>query len=161
MAFRNISKLPAIFAWPSVLLSAPLQQRDVNDTTMTTYFLMSICNIWKNIFKNIMLRWAATAQNSKPCLPKPTSYIAWQEGRVMLIQEKSRNVRSTAQYCDGVQLARDVATDCAGTVSRHEARHGRSQDTCHQQRLSGLGVWFSLWVREVPGSNPSWAHTFL
>ena len=26
--------------------------------------------------------------------------------------------------------------------------------------LSGLGVWFSLWVREVPGSNPGWAHTF-
>ena len=24
-------------------------------------------------------------------------------------------------------------------------------------RLSGLGVWFSLWVREVPGSNPGWA----
>ena len=25
------------------------------------------------------------------------------------------------------------------------------------QRLNGLGVWFSLWVREVPGSNPGWA----
>ena len=24
-------------------------------------------------------------------------------------------------------------------------------------RLNGLGVWFSLWVREVPGSNPGWA----
>ena len=24
--------------------------------------------------------------------------------------------------------------------------------------LNGLGVWFSLWVREVPGSNPGWAH---
>ena len=58
----------------------------------------------------------------------------------MIIQEKCHNVRSTAQYCDGVQLARDVATDRAGTVSRHEARPGRSQDTCHQQRLSGLGV---------------------
>ena len=27
-------------------------------------------------------------------------------------------------------------------------------------RLSGLGVWFSLWVREVPGSNPGWAQFF-
>ena len=26
--------------------------------------------------------------------------------------------------------------------------------------LSGLGVWFSLWVREVPGSNPGWALIF-
>ena len=26
------------------------------------------------------------------------------------------------------------------------------------RRLNGLGVWFSLWVREVPGSNPGWAH---
>ena len=26
--------------------------------------------------------------------------------------------------------------------------------------LSGLGVWFSLWVREVPGSNPGWAQFF-
>ena len=25
---------------------------------------------------------------------------------------------------------------------------------------SGLGVWYSLWVRVVPGSNPGWAHTF-
>ena len=25
------------------------------------------------------------------------------------------------------------------------------------QRLSGLGVWFLLWVQEVPGSNPGWA----
>ncbi len=24
--------------------------------------------------------------------------------------------------------------------------------------LSGLGVWFALRVREVPGSNPGWAH---
>ena len=23
--------------------------------------------------------------------------------------------------------------------------------------LSGLGVWFLLWVQEVPGSNPGWA----
>ena len=29
-----------------------------------------------------------------------------------------------------------------------------------QERLNGLGVWFSLWVREVPGSNPGWAHDF-
>ena len=28
------------------------------------------------------------------------------------------------------------------------------------QRLNGLGVWFSLWVREVPGSNPGWALSF-
>ncbi len=26
--------------------------------------------------------------------------------------------------------------------------------------LSGLGVWFLLWVQEVPGSNPGWAHYF-
>ena len=26
-----------------------------------------------------------------------------------------------------------------------------------QPGLNGLGVWFSLWVREVPGSNPGWA----
>ena len=31
----------------------------------------------------------------------------------------------------------------------------------HKTRLVGLGVWFSLWVREVPGSNPGWAHQFL
>ena len=24
-------------------------------------------------------------------------------------------------------------------------------------RLNGLVVWFSLWVREAPGSNPGWA----
>ena len=28
------------------------------------------------------------------------------------------------------------------------------------KRLSGLGVWFLLWVQEVPGSNPGWAHSF-
>ena len=28
------------------------------------------------------------------------------------------------------------------------------------RRLSGLGVWFSLRVREVPGSNPGWARVF-
>ena len=28
------------------------------------------------------------------------------------------------------------------------------------QWLVGLGVWFSLWVREVPGSNPGRAHSF-
>ncbi len=27
--------------------------------------------------------------------------------------------------------------------------------------LVGLGAWFSLWVREVPGSNPGQAHYFL
>ena len=27
--------------------------------------------------------------------------------------------------------------------------------------LDGLGVWFSLWVREVPGSNPGQAQVFL
>ena len=27
-------------------------------------------------------------------------------------------------------------------------------------RLNGLGVWFSLWVREVPGSNPGWAQFY-
>ena len=27
--------------------------------------------------------------------------------------------------------------------------------------LNGLGVWFSLWVREVPGSNPGWAHFYI
>ena len=31
----------------------------------------------------------------------------------------------------------------------------------HGQWLNGLGVWFSLWVREVPGSNPGWALKFL
>ena len=40
----------------------------------------------------------------------------------------------------GCSWARDVATDRAGTVYCHEARPGRSQDTCHQRRLSGLGV---------------------
>ncbi len=29
-----------------------------------------------------------------------------------------------------------------------------------QLRLVGLGVWFSLWVREVPGSNPGRALSF-
>ena len=28
------------------------------------------------------------------------------------------------------------------------------------QWLSGLGVWFLLWVQEVLGSNPAWAHLF-
>ena len=28
------------------------------------------------------------------------------------------------------------------------------------QWLSGLGVWFLLWVQEVPGSNPGWALVF-
>ena len=28
---------------------------------------------------------------------------------------------------------------------------------CYCVRLVGLGVWFSLRVREVPGSNPGWA----
>ena len=26
--------------------------------------------------------------------------------------------------------------------------------------LSGLGVWFLLWVQEVPGSNPGWARIY-
>ena len=30
----------------------------------------------------------------------------------------------------------------------------------HQAWLVGLGVWFSLWVREVPGSNPGQARIF-
>ena len=30
-----------------------------------------------------------------------------------------------------------------------------------QDRLSGLGVWFALRVREVPGSNPGWALSLL
>ena len=29
----------------------------------------------------------------------------------------------------------------------------------YHQRLSGLGVWFALRVREVQGSNPDWAQT--
>ena len=32
--------------------------------------------------------------------------------------------------------------------------------TLSHMRLFGLGVWFSLWVREVPGSNPGRAHYF-
>ena len=36
----------------------------------------------------------------------------------------------------------------------------RISKTC-SSRLNGLGVWFSLWVREVPGSNPGWAHLLL
>ena len=27
--------------------------------------------------------------------------------------------------------------------------------------LNGLVVWFSLWVREAPGSNPGWAQLYL
>ena len=73
--------------------------------------------------------------NFSTMLPQPqptfTSYIGIKEGRVV-IHKFSAIVT--------VQLGRDVATDRAGTVSRHEARPGRSQDTCHQQRLSGLGV---------------------
>ena len=33
-------------------------------------------------------------------------------------------------------------------------------DSVWYQWLVGLGVWFSLWVREVPGSNPGRAHNF-
>ena len=90
MAFRNISKLPAIFTWPSALLSAPLQQRDTSETTMTTYFFMSIWNIWENIYKNIWLRWAASwhCPNFSTMLPQPqptfTSYIGIKEGRVVI-----------------------------------------------------------------------------
>ena len=29
-----------------------------------------------------------------------------------------------------------------------------------QEWLDGLGVWFALWVREVPGSNPGQALSF-
>ena len=36
-----------------------------------------------------------------------------------------------------------------------------NSDSVSQQWLSGLGVWFSLWVREVPGSNPGWALNFI
>ncbi len=32
---------------------------------------------------------------------------------------------------------------------------------CKYGWLSGLGVWFALRVREVPGSNPGWAHLLL
>ena len=153
MAFRNISKLPAIFTWPSALLSAPLQQRDTSETTMTTYFFMSIWNIWENIYKNIWLRWAAAAPISQPCYLNLNLHLhptlALRKGGLWYI---------SSAHIVTVQLGCDVATDRAGAVSRHEARPGRSQDTCHQQRLSGLGVWFSLWVREVPGSNPGWAH---
>ena len=41
---------------------------------------------------------------------------------------------------------------CAGWV-----RHCQPMSSL-SSRLVGLGVWFSLWVREVPGSNPGRAH---
>ena len=34
------------------------------------------------------------------------------------------------------------------------------KDASWYQWLSGLGVWFLLWVQEVPGSNPGWAQSF-
>ena len=43
---------------------------------------------------------------------------------------------------------------CAGWV-----RHCQPMSSL-SSRLVGLGVWFSLWVREVPGSNPGWALVF-
>ena len=33
-------------------------------------------------------------------------------------------------------------------------------EICINKWLSGLGVWFLLWVQEVPGSNPGWARQF-
>ena len=35
----------------------------------------------------------------------------------------------------------------------------KNERFCHRW-LSGLGVWFALRVREVPGSNPGWAHRY-
>ena len=32
-----------------------------------------------------------------------------------------------------------------------------SPEQLRLSRLNGLVVWFSLWVREAPGSNPGWA----
>ena len=40
---------------------------------------------------------------------------------------------------------------------RAEADHLKYFTFLYFIRLNGLGVWFSLWVREVPGSNPGWA----
>ena len=54
----------------------------------------------------------------------------------------------TALYCDVSRLAR---TDFHSIETR----------ILIQARLNGLGVWFSLWVREVPGSNPGWAQFFV
>ena len=38
---------------------------------------------------------------------------------------------------------------------------GRFSSLRSYARLNGLVVWFSLWVREAPGSNPGWARKFL
>ena len=48
----------------------------------------------------------------------------------------------------------------AFTVSRCDLHHIDWLVSTYYKWLNGLGVWFSLWVREVPGSNPGWAHKF-
>ena len=47
----------------------------------------------------------------------------------------------------------------AGVVQDECLARSQYQFQCPQvcQWLSGLGVWFLLWVQEVPGSNPGWA----
>ena len=49
----------------------------------------------------------------------------------------------------------DPENSCAGL---YHLPASASQDIVG---LNGLGVWFSLWVREVPGSNPGWALCFV
>ena len=46
---------------------------------------------------------------------------------------------------------------CQGCSAMSDLERGKMLTKKHSW-LNGLGVWFSLWVREVPGSNPGWAH---
>ena len=47
---------------------------------------------------------------------------------------------------------------CCRKISRLYITVLNEQSYQAHMRLVGLGVWFSLWVREVPGSNPGRAH---
>jgi hypothetical protein len=46
-------------------------------------------------------------------------------------------------------------------IAKKLVEYNTKNKTIYCKRLNGLGVWFSLWVREVPGSNPGWAHIFI
>ena len=80
-------------------------------------------------------------------------------------------------YCMAICISQQYlwmdafSSPCSKEVNRSYIRVGRrSALKCYKmismkvmqitKWLSGLGVWFLLWVQEVPGSNPGWALLF-
>ena len=68
-------------------------------------------------------------------------------GRLLCSQVKHK----TLTWCSIVPSTMDTSIDIFTVIA------AESKKITFCIRLVGLGVWFSLRVREVPGSNPGWA----